>query len=556
MFKIYKKPNLKSIAVFIIALSTFSCQKTNTGMDNGIYPNDRTPAAVKFLSPRVSPVSGAPGITVTVPVSGLEGKQGQFKAFIGATEAPVTGVSATAITILVPPAASTGNITIQLNSQFFYGPNFNVAGKVYIDPDFNISANQATGVFSSVRGIVPYGDSYIVYGTFTKYGSVSCPGLAYIDNNGTTGSYQPYFGPENSLKLSPANITSIAPLDDGNFLMGGGFNSVVDKSGRTIGNLNGIARLFTNGDEDMIEVQQYRVPNADAFNFPERSWVTGSSVNGGAEGGAVLKVFATDDGAHYIAVGNFSKYVTTYYPGSQWNSQQQDRIAMKQLFSMGTDGSFDSSFNYNYATKASYAATNALINDATQASDGNIVIVGSFTTYNDAAANRIVKIDAYTGKKDPTFNTGSGFDGLVTSIKYNANTHRYLVTGLFKSYNGVPANNVVMLKEDGSVDVTFSVKGFGNGAPTFVKQLNNGLIICAGTFTMYDGVSRPGFSILNVDGSLAAGYNNTGNFNGSITDVIETTSKLTGQHAVFLVGSFSRFDATAVSNIVKVVIED
>ncbi|MFT4094433.1 MAG: hypothetical protein QM640_12415, partial [Niabella sp.] len=78
----------------------------------------------------------------------------------------------------------------------------------------------------------------------------------------------------------------------------------------------------------------------------------------------------------------------------------------------------------------------------------------------------------------------------------------------------------------------------------------------SGTFTNYDGVVRPGFAILNADGSLAEGYNNTGYFNGIIYDAIETTSTLTGYPAVFLVGNFNRFNATEVGNIVKIVLED
>lgn len=540
------------LLVGVLAMFVLSCQKTNMSGSSGVYPDSSSRVLVKFLSSQVSPASGLPGTVVTVLVSGLDGKQGAFKAYIGQTEASVTSVDARSMTITVPQTASTGNVTVIINGQTYYGPKFTVSGKVYIDPDFNVSKNQATGLIS---GIIPYGQSFIIYGDITQYAGGQFSGMTYIEANGDTSKGQPYFGPNNTTKLSPGSISTMAALPDGNFLMGGSFSTGYSPDNTPLTNLNGIARLFTNGNVDALDTLSYQIPNADPHNFPERSWATGSAINGGVEG-MVSKVFVTNDGQHYITVGNFDKYVTTYYPGSLWNSFQQDKILMKQLVSMSTDGSFDSSFNYNYATKSSYAATNALINDAVQAQDGNIIIVGSFTSYNGASAGHIAKVSATTGALDPSFITGSGFDGLILSIKYNKTLHRFIVAGLFKNYNGKPVNGLAMLKEDGSLDATFSAKVFENGTPTFAKQLNNGLILCSGTFTIYDGVSRAGFIVLNKDGSLAAGYNNTGNFSGIIYDAIETTSRITGQPAVFLVGLFTRFDATNASNIIKVVIEN
>ncbi len=528
-----------------------SCQKTNIGSDVGVYPDTSSQAAVKFLSARVAPTSGAAGTVVTVQVSGLNGLENKFKVYVGATEAKVLTVGASSITISVPQNASTGNIKIELNNEVFYGPKFSVSGKVYIDPDFNVDKFQAIG---AIRGIVANNQGFVLYGGITQYAGGSFSGITFIEATGDTSKLQPYFGPLTSPRLSPGVVNSVVSLDDGSFLIGGGFSSGYTYQNVQLESLNGVARLFVTGSAIGIDTLSYQVPNADPHNFPERSNVTGSAINGGVEG-TVRSAFVSSDGKHYIVVGDFDKYVSTYYDGSLYNSFQQDRVQMNQLVSMQTDGTFDSTFNYNYATKKSYSATNAIINDAIQAADGNIILVGSFTSYNGVSANRIVKVNASTGAVVTGFSMGSGFDGLVTSIKYNQSLHRYMVTGLFKTYNGVPANCVAMLKDDGTLDASFSPKVFTDGFPTFAKQLDNGLIICAGGFTSYDNISRAGFAVLNKDGSLASGYNNTGNFSGIVYDLIETTSQLTGQNAIFLVGVFNRFDATAVSNIVKVVIE-
>lgn len=57
--------------------------------------------------------------------------------------------------------------------------------------------------------------------------------------------------------------------------------------------------------------------------------------------------------------------------------------------------------------------------------------------------------------------------------------------------------------------------------------------------------------ILNADGTLANGYNNTGVFQGTIEKMIETTSTA-GNPAIILVGNIFRFDNIPVKNILRV----
>ncbi|MGN7785522.1 IPT/TIG domain-containing protein [Niabella sp. 22666] len=541
---------IKGFVVGFLTLSVVACQKTNVSDGKEVYPPGQK-ARVKYLDTKVSPATGISGTVVTIPISGLEGKKGQFKAYFGTTEAEVLDVSDKMITVKVPVNASSSNISIEFNGETYFGPRFTVQGKLYIDPSFNTDASQSNG---TVMGITPYGNgNFIIYGSFNFYNGTTLTGLATIDPNGARAAKQIYTGPANSLGLTPTFVGNLIRLSDGRFLMGGGFT----EASNTVSDLSNLARIKQGSGTnamDSIETQRYQIPNNDAFNFPDRSWATGSSVNAGTDED-IAKVFVTADAQNYILVGNFQKYRTTFYPGSLWNNPQKDEIAMKQIISIKTDGSFDSSFNFNRATNRSYSAGNAFLNDAIQGPDGNIVITGNFTTFHDRPASRIVKINAATGLVMESFATGTGFDGVTTRIFYNTASQKYLITGLFQKYNGSDANGVAMLNTDGSLYSGFKVRTYDN-AISFAKQLTNGKVVIAGTFTKYDGVARPGFAVLNSDGSLASGYNNTGFFNGYVSDVLETTASGTGLPALFIVGSFSRFDATPVANIVKVIIEN
>jgi uncharacterized delta-60 repeat protein len=210
----------------------------------------------------------------------------------------------------------------------------------------------------------------------------------------------------------------------------------------------------------------------------------------------------------------------------------------------------DSTYNYNPGTRQGYAGGNGDINDAFMQADGKIIAVGAFSSFNGLQANHIVRLNT-DGSVDATFASGTGADGPVTSIRYNATTGKMVLAGSFKTYGGKTKSGVVLLNADGSVDDTFQFGELTGGVPNFAAQLNNGKVLISGNFNKYNNIIRQGFMILNADGSLAAGYNNTGAFQGRITKVVETTSAL-GNPAVILVGDFNKFDNTKVGNIVRV----
>jgi hypothetical protein len=84
--------------------------------------------------------------------------------------------------------------------------------------------------------------------------------------------------------------------------------------------------------------------------------------------------------------------------------------------------------------------------------------------------------------------------------------------------------------------------------------LNDGLIVVSGYFKTYDGIARNGFMVLDSTGDLAEGYNATGLFSGRIYDIIETQSE-DEKRALLIFGGFNRFNSLPVENIIRVIIE-
>ncbi len=119
-----------------------------------------------------------------------------------------------------------------------------------------------------------------------------------------------------------------------------------------------------------------------------------------------------------------------------------------RIVRFNSDGSIDGTFN------ASASGFNDQVRAITIQSDGKIIVGGSFTSYNGSPANSIVRIKA-DGTIDGGFSFGSGFDGAVSSFMQQADG-KILVSGYFSTYNGVTVQSIVRLNNDGTLDLSFT----------------------------------------------------------------------------------------------------
>ncbi|MGJ7031188.1 DUF5008 domain-containing protein [Niabella hirudinis] len=547
---------MKHICFFLSALLLFcSACKKDTVKATEVYPPSPLPL-VKFLSDKPSPASGAAGIVTTFNVKGLDGKKGQFKFFINKMEAEVVAVREDAIDVKVPENASSGGSSILIDNEYYFGPAFIVTGKVSIDPDFNTGAYRANAPINGIFSRRGNDNSLVIYGEFTDYKSAATTNdavsrIAVINGNGdfSTGEERFKMG---KLGLD-GPVTAVAETPDGKYLVAGSFSRC-----DTINNLNGLA-IFT-GRNGALERTSVDVINQDPDNRPNDSKALVPIFNAGLQsfGGGFTTVISNlfykeIDGRYtYTAIGNFNRYSNVLYERSTKYSYQYQYVMTNQLVRMKHAGEFDSSFNYDPILKKGYETGNGYIYDAIRLPDESFIVVGGFTTFNKKRVNYITRIDAVTGLVDESFNAGqAGADGAIGKIVYNEVTGKIMLTGGFKNYNGQPANGVVMINEDGSVDTSFKLKEIDGTGISYAGQLRDGRIIISGGFSKYDGIVREGMAILNPDGTLAAGCNAMGMFRGRISAILERPS-VNGSKVLFIVGDFERFDNKEVGNIVKI----
>jgi len=222
-------------------------------------------------------------------------------------------------------------------------------------------------------------------------------------------------------------------------------------------------------------------------------------------------------------------------------------------FGFSQAGTMDTSFNSADSGNGDGDGVNNSISQTIKLSDGKILLVGNFTSYNQTAVNRIVKINP-DGSIDNTFNPGSGADGYIYAAAEQADG-KILIGGIFGSYNGTTVYKLARLNADGSLDTSFSGAGTGpNNIVNGILPLPTGKILIYGTFTMYnDDYTAIKIARLNADGSFDSSFTadpGAGVSNSSISSV----SYDAANQKYLVVGSFTSFNnATGVTikNLVK-----
>ncbi|WP_199119392.1 delta-60 repeat domain-containing protein, partial [Pedobacter sp. ASV28] len=442
--------------------------------------------------------------------------------------------------------------TAALDNQTFFGPGLQIAGKVSVDKTFAVINGANSTVYTPLR--LPSGN-FVLSGAFddyetTKVANLGLGGIVQVNTLGAVDKSLKFGVGANGAITSMTRITSGSQT--GKFLIGGTFSSFNSRRSNRQ-NINFLTRLNVDGtlDSTFVDVINLRP------NDPTKNKDTVPSFNGGVGlfgngfGGVftlVKRVFSLGDKVY--VVGNFDRYLKAFYERSTFDTKVYDNTTIRQVVRMSADGSMDSTYRFDVSTKTSPASGNGVVNDAVQLADGSLILVGSFTTFDGSTKNRIVKLKP-DGTVDQTFATGTGANGDILSIGYNATTNKIVVAGVFTTFNGQPLAGVALLNVDGSLSSGFTFPSLSGGFPSFARQMNSGKIIVSGAFNRYNGVLRQGFMVLNPNGSLANGYNNTGVFIGQILDMIEVTSS-DGNPAAILVGDIIRFNNSAAHNVIKV----
>jgi uncharacterized delta-60 repeat protein len=329
---------------------------------------------------------------------------------------------------------------VKLNSDGTIVSNWNT-GSTAINPNSNVGL---TGFNHKVMDIEFSGSSANIYGQFNQYKNNTQYCGVRVD---ATGS----------------RTTFVAPLF--NYGIRGRTNSAgqvyVGISNSTF--YGGLSTRFLRTNNSMATV--------------DLTFKSGSSFN------SSVYVIKLDANEKPLVGGEFS-----LYSGS----------SARYIARVNTDGTLDTTFTTG-------TGFNAYVSTIVTASDGKIYAAGNFTTYSGSTANRVIRINS-NGTYDRTFNTGTGFNNVVNYIDTDL-SGKLLVAGTFTTYSGSAVNRIARINTDGTLDTTFNT-GTGFDLPTKAVAIDQeGNIYVGGQFFKYNGTPANGIICLNDDGTVNTSFN-------------------------------------------------
>ncbi|WP_300596158.1 DUF5008 domain-containing protein [Niabella sp.] len=520
------------ILFFLSCCLLWACRK-ETALGTYPYGSDKEPLNVKLSTETLRPSVSAPGSTVTLYGSGFSKyKKEELLVRFNGEPSEVLTVSDTRLEVKVPVRASSGMITLTINKQVLPGPQQQISGPVSIDATFKSFPGASGG---SVAGIRFQDDGkYVIVGNFSDYdNSGEADGMNGMARLNSDGSIDRSFKTRRG--FLGGYVRDALPLPDGRYLVAGSFSSYRN---RFLGRVQNMITLNADGSPDTALVRYNGLERVDTvpvfalgFDAPV------SALHRQTDGKIVL-------------TGSFRQVFRKNYGGlssdGKRDSVRVDTLHINYLARLNADLTIDTTYNYDRLLPAGKPAVNGSILDSYLNSADQLMIAGSFTTFNGAAAVRLARLDTL-GALDPSFNVSTGPDNTVSSINQLPDG-RVVAAGYFVNVAGKPAKKVALFTATGALDNSFDPGESTVGSLMHTRVLDNGKILVSGFFDMFQGYKRDGVAILEPDGKLSATYNNFGGFkNGFVT----ASAPLAGRNSLVLVGAFTAFDLKSLSGIVK-----
>lgn len=376
-----------------------------------------------------------------------------------------------------------------------------------------------------IWGNTPYGYLAQINPDGSKNTAFESPNLTYTDN--------PFVAP---------SIGDVAFTSDGKIVIYGRFNAV-----------NGInrkyfARLNSNGSLDLQYTMQLPLETACfGCNLAQIEILPGDKLIVGTNGLLGPKIVRLNaDGSldnSFAAPANFELIVSggfivdsmgRIYLFARFSSQGNSTV--DKYVRLNADGSLDPSFNPLFEINGS-------VTEIAVQADGKIIIGGDFIKVDGVARKNIARLNS-DGSLDPSFNPGSGFDGLINDIAVQADG-KILVGGGFDTFNGTPRAALARLNSDGSLDASFTPVIPNTENVNSIAVQADGKILIGGTFQTVNSTARTALARLNSDGSL----DNT--FNPVLGNAAINSILLQSDGKIMVGGSFGGVNGFNRSNLAR-----
>jgi len=445
---------------------------------------------------------------------------------------------------------SNGKILIAGNFNSFNGTSVNNLIRLNSDGSLDNTFVLGTGPNGSVNAVELQSDGKIlIAGDFNSVNGSPKTNVARLDANGAVdSSFSPLSFTTNAGMLS---VSALKLLSDGKIYVGGTFGSYGGLNSKNIVRINADGSLdngfnaFSTLETPVVGIEVD--PATGKIFLAGGSSYYSNSFKGGLisldNTGLIDATFNASGTAFGMGSSNISDFFrlsdgTLLCIGmfSSYNSEGRPNVAI-----INADGTLNSKFS-------GISFVSGQITTGYPLSNGSFLLGGSVSNYNGTSVNGLFQMDSSL-VIDAAFSSqvnllSKGF--ISTPVKQS--NDKIIIGGNFSMVNGVAKSNMARLNTDGSIDTTFNNGGSGlNSPPSFLYVQPDDKIIAIGYFSSYNGTSAPGILRLNADGSIDSTLNATGtgfqmgsNFYSALT---QTDGKI-------LIGgsNFSTYNGTTITS--------
>ncbi len=400
-----------------------------------------------------------------------------------------------------------------------------------IDNSFNLSLNNGVSkILAQTDGKIIIGGNFTTNGTSNYNRILRLNADGTVDTSFTIGSG--FNGAVNTMFLQP----------DGKIIVGGSFTTYDGVAA------NRIIRLNSNGTID----PSFNI--GSGFNNTILS-ICLSQDNKIYIGGA----FTTYNGLtnnRLVRLNDDGSIDTSFSLGTGFNSSVSKIILLpdSSIAALGTFTSYNGIYrsgsvklnNSGTVVSTSLFSKSYGIKDISLQSDNKMIVSGRFSSIGNVVVNSIVKLNSDESIDVTSFTIGVGFNNIVYKVKQQSDG-KILVGGDFTLYNNNPLNFLARLNEDGSVDTSFNSGGTGFNSPVTKFEIQpDGKIIVVGYFTTYNGLSANRIIRLNNDGSIDNTFVTGTGFDNWVEDlVLQTDGK------IVVSGSFRNYNGNGADLLAR-----
>ncbi|MDH4473261.1 MAG: T9SS type A sorting domain-containing protein [Fluviicola sp.] len=225
----------------------------------------------------------------------------------------------------------------------------------------------------------------------------------------------------------------------------------------------------------------------------------------------------------------------------------------KGIARLNADGGLDTDFLIGSGADSTVAIVKIQPN-------GKLLVGGNFASFNGTAANMLIRLNS-DGTIDPGFQIGTGFSsslssnwtpGIVKAIAVQPDGKIY-VGGFFDQFNGIPANNLVRLNVDGTLDTSFDAGASTDRTIHCMVLQPDGKLLIGGNFFSYGGLVgfiHPFLARVNPDGSADSLFIDNIEF-GPINVSEVTSLALQSDLKILIGGKFNYVNGVTAKQIVR-----